>query len=290
MISVLIVTHNNAGDIPACLDSLPWPDIPLEVLVIDNRSRDDTGERLRQWKNAHPSRNLRLFLNRENRGFAAGINQGLANATGDPLLILGPDTALFPDTLPVLSRKLSAENRVGAAAPRILDWRGNLLPSCRRFPRMHDILFELTGLPRLFPGCFTPKWKMPEFDHRTEREVDQPEATCLLVRRGVIDSAGMMDERFPIFFNDVDWCLRIRRAGWKILFAPGARIRHRKGTSVRQDPMHLIWKSHQGCFRYFRKHRSGRFSLFVLSGLGILLIWTGIVRSVLVRTGIFRDV
>jgi N-acetylglucosaminyl-diphospho-decaprenol L-rhamnosyltransferase len=288
MISIIIVAYNNSDDIVGCLDALPWSRESLDVVVIENHSRDKTTERIREWLEKHPGKKLRPIWNKKNRGFAAGINQGLLLSTGNPILILGPDTALFPKTIRTLTGRLMKDDRIGVIAPQIVDWKGNIFPSCRRFPQIRDILLELTGLPRLFPGRYVSDWKMPDFDHRTEREVDQPEATCLLIRRAAVDSVGPMDERFPIFFNDVDWCRRFKEAGWKIFFTPAARVRHKKGTSVRQDPMRLIWKSHQGCFRYFWKYRSRGDSLAVLA-LGGLLIWAGVLRSVFVQTGVVKD-
>jgi hypothetical protein len=96
---------------------------------------------------------------------------------------------------------------------------------------------------------------MPDFAHDRPADVDQPEASCLVVRRAAFEQAGFMDERFPLFFNDVDWCRRIRAAGWRIAFRPEASVFHEGGASVNRAGAVKYWKSHQGFYRYLAKVR-----------------------------------
>jgi GT2 family glycosyltransferase len=119
------------------------------------------------------------------------------------------------------------------------------------------VLAEATGLARLFPSkC--GGYRMRGFDHQTAREVDQPMATCWLMRREAWEAVGPFDEQFPIFFNDVDWCYRAKRAGWRIWFEPDAKVLHHHGASTRQVPKAMVWESHRSLLRYYRKHFRGR--------------------------------
>jgi GT2 family glycosyltransferase len=276
MLSILIVTFNNERHIGPCLDSLPWADRSLEAVVVDNASSDRTlaeiGPRIK-------GRCAVLIANRRNRGYAEGMNQAMAASRGEWICLLGPDTRVRPEALSRLTALLRRNPAIGAAAPRLVGPDGTTQPSCRKFPTAGDALLEMSGLPRLFPGRFTPRWKMPGFGHGEERRVDQPEATCLLVRRAAAVQTGPMDPRFPVFFNDVDWCRRIRNAGWDIVFVPGAVVEHARGASVNQRPVLKIWKSHQGFDRYFRKYRTSVWGRCTNPALGFLLAFTAVLRS-----------
>lgn len=280
MLSLIIVTHNNAEDILPCLDSIPWNRPPLEVLVIDNRSNDGTPDRIGSFISNHPQSPLKLFKNSTNIGYARAVNQGLHRCQGEFICLLGPDTRLHPSAIETMEQTLQTRGDLGLVAPRHLAPDGRIRPSCRRFPTPPDLLMELTTLPTLFPQRFSSKWKMDDFDHATSREVDQPEATCLMTRREAWQDVGDMDERFTMFFNDVDWCYRYKQAGWKILFVAEAQIEHKKGGSVHKRRCEMIWKSHQGFYRYFMKHSNSMMARFGIFGLGALLILTAAYRCV----------
>lgn len=227
-----------------------------------------------------------MLPNAYNIGYAAAINQGLHHAQGEWICLLGPDTVLHSKALQVLRNKLKSNPKIGMASPQLLRMDHSIQPSCRYFPAFKDVLFELTGLPRLFPHQFKPEWKMPDFDFKSEKLVDQPEATCLLIRKKAFLNVGLMDEQFPIFFNDVDWCRRFCLNGWQILFTPESKVTHMQGASVCSHPMKMIWKSHQGFYRYFRKYSKFRFSSILLPAFGMFMIITACLRSIAVISGI----
>ena len=286
-LSIIIITYNNQDHIEATLDSLPWKRLSPHLILIDNRSHDYTLRKVDAFKTAHPSCSITTKVNPCNLGYARAVNQGLHLARSEFLLLLGPDASLLPGAADLLIDYMKAHPDVGVVAPQLLDAQGNVAPSCRRFPTVRDLLLELSALPRLFPRRFRPPWKMPDFDHRSPREVDQPEASCLLIRKSVIRDVGGFDIRFPIFFNDVDWCRRVREKGWKIVFLPDARAVHAGGGSVKQSPIPMIWKSHQGFYRYFSKVRRSPAQRAANQLLGLLLIIIASYRSglVLLRKG-----
>jgi N-acetylglucosaminyl-diphospho-decaprenol L-rhamnosyltransferase len=282
MISVCIVTFNNESHIGACLASLPLGSPALELRIEDNGSKDRTREVVERFVGGLKRGSVRVHAqwNASNLGYTAAMNRMLSAGKGEWICLLGPDTRVFDGALERLADFLRKNAAVGVAAPRLLDRTGRTQHSCRRFPTVADALLEMTGLPRLFPHRFHPRWKMPEFDHSSMRSVDQPEATCLMVRRRVLQEVGPMDERFPLFFNDVDWCRRIRRSGWDIVFLPSATVGHVRGASVRQAPVIKIWKSHQGFYRYFAKYRESAWGKATNPLIGGMLACTAVFRVV----------
>ncbi len=280
MISVLIVTYRSERHILPCLASLPGKaDGGIEVCVVDNGPTAETRAAIGTFTAGPGGRRIRVIPGLEPKSYAAAVNLGLRSCRGEWICLLGPDTRMGRGCLERMIRYLKRYPGVGVAAPRLTDAAGRTLPSCRRFPDTRDALMEMSGLPRLRPSRFAPRWKMPDFGHDRTADVEQPEATCLLLRRPVLETVGPMDERFPLFFNDVDWCRRIRTAGWRIVFLPEASVEHVRGASVNREPFIKIWRSHQGFFRYLSKYSGSGPRRLLLPALGWLFIVTAVLRA-----------
>lgn len=257
-VSAIIVTWNSESDIAACLDSvLSAKSGPLEILVADNASQDGTPGLLRGY-----GKKIVLVENRENLGFARAVNQGLERARGEYLLLLNPDATLEPGALEEMLSFLDQRPQAGAVGPQLLNPDGTIQPSCREFPRPSHLFWKLFGLSKIFPRHpVFGSWRMGYFDHRSLREVDQPMGACLLVRGRAAHEIGPMDDgNFPMFFNEVDWCLRLKQHGWAIFFNPRARAVHRHGASTARDRGSMIVSSHKSleCYldKYFPRHPS----------------------------------
>lgn len=264
-LSVVIVTWNSAADIDACIDSLNYGH-EFEVIVVDNASTDATLENLRRHHH------LTLIENPGNLGYAAANNQGIKLATGEYVLLLNPDTRTTLGALDALSSYLDEHPDFGAVAPRLISPDGTTQFSIRSLPTATSLFWELIGLARLFPKSRVfGRWKMKYFDYERTADVEQPMASCLMLRKAVLDSLvppssllppPFLDERFPIFFNDVDLSRRMADAGWKTAYLPDARVVHRHGASTSQVRAKMIPESHRSAFRYLRKHdHSGFFWL-----------------------------
>ena len=255
-LSIVVVTWNSAADIDACIDSINFGS-EFEVIVVDNASTDATLGLL------HQHHHLRLVENQRNRGYAAANNQGIKLATGEYVLLLNPDTRIELGTLDTLARYLDEHPTVGAVAPRLISPDGTTQYSIRSFPTAGSLFWELVGLSRLFPKSrLFGRWKMKHFNYSRTAEVEQPMASCLTVRKTVLDQLGGMDERFPMFYNDVDLSKRMADAGWKTVYLADAKIVHRHGASTKQVRARMIRESHRSALRYLRKHdHSGLFWL-----------------------------
>ncbi len=272
-LSVITVSWNVSKLLDVALETLKadLQGIEAEVFVIDNASADDSAEMVRR---KHPW--VRLIANDENLGFAKANNQAMRMAKGDFIFLLNPDTEVRPGAIAELLKFLEEHPKAGIVAPQLINSDGSIQRSCRAFPTFIAMLYELMGLSKMFPN--DPRfgaYKMLDFEHDEVREVDQPEGAALLLRREVIDQVGILDEGFFMLFEEVDWCYRIKQAGWQIWFDPAAKIVHHYGQSIKQVKAKMILSSHRGLYRFWSKHYAkGRWYLnwFVYTGL-MCLAW-----------------
>jgi GT2 family glycosyltransferase len=274
-ISIINVTWNSQEFIKGCLDSIfSQEKIEFEVFVVDNDSSDKTCEIIRK---GHPQVNL--ICNPKNLGYAKANNQALELAQGELILFLNPDTKLHSHTLRKMLDFMRGNPETAALGPQLLNLDGTIQPSCREFPKYSTLLWEFTGLSRLFPKSKSlGAWKMGYFNHQEIREVDQPMASALLVRKKVLDELGFLDEGFPIFFNDVDLCYRIKKTGRKIIFYPDAKIVHYKGKSIEMVKPRMIILSHLAFYGFFKKYKKGILKQILNVIFAILLYLSALLR------------
>ena len=271
-VSVCIVNWNTREHLRACLASLQQHGLGLnmEVLVVDNASSDGSADMVREQ---YPR--VRLYAEDENLGYAAGNNIALREATGQYLLLLNPDITVTPGAIGTLLRLLESRPQAGAVAPKLVHPDGSLQLTCRSFPDPDVIIYEALGLSRLFPRSRSfGKYRMSWWDYTDMRTVDQPMASALLLLRDALDEIGLMDESFPIFFNDVDLCRRLWDAGWEVWFTPETSMVHEGGASTRQVRRQMIRESHLSLLRYYRKLYRGRLCP-VVYGVSVSTIWLG---------------
>jgi hypothetical protein len=277
-VGVLIVTYNSADDIAACLEGVAAASShPPHVVVVDNASHDSTVTILEK---SFPG--VALIRNAENRYYAAANNQGLAHALRRFVLLLNPDVVLPIGGIDAMVRLLEERPGYAAVAPMLTGGDGRCQHSLRELPALDTLWFDLLGLSFLFPRSRRfGRWRMGYFDGKTPRDVEQPMASCLLIRREAIAALGFFDERFPMFFNDVDWCKRARDARWKILYTPEVVARHKGGSSTRTRKIRMIWMSHFAYFRYLRLYAShGPLRTLALWATAPFLILAAVVRTI----------
>ncbi|MCH8127452.1 glycosyltransferase family 2 protein [candidate division KSB1 bacterium] len=282
ILSIIIVTYNHSNEIIECLEAIDknYSVHPLEIFVVDNSSKDSTISVIEHFiqSKQNQNRTINLIQNVVNVGFTQAVNQGLNQATGKFLLLLNPDTKVEEKAVDSMMQFLSNHPGVGAVAPQLLFSDGSIQPSCRRFPRYRFVAYELLGLSYFFPNNkIFNGWKMGDFDHNAIRVVQQPQGSCLMIPGEVIREVGELDERFFLFFSDVDLCKRIWRNDHKIYFYPHAKVTHQKGSSIYRARAKLTWQSHLDFIRYFLKwYRLPWLWILNIFGVPFLLVLGGL--------------
>jgi GT2 family glycosyltransferase len=280
-ISVIIVTWNSEEHIRRCLESVRSRanGLSFEIIVVDNFSSDSS---VKITQKVSPP--VTLIENQKNLGYAHANNQGIGKSTGRYVLLLNPDTEIRENALDSTFRFMEANTNIGALGPKLLNPNGSVQPSCREFPRFSTLLWEFFGLSRLFPkNRIFGRWRMGYFDFDRTIEVDQPMGSCLMLRRKTLEQVGAFDEGFPMFFNDVDLCYRIKAAGWKIFFYSDAHVTHYRGASTSKAKRKMIWLSHLAFYRFFKKHQTGWGNRLLLFLLLIPLVLTALLRMIVKR-------
>ncbi len=283
-LSIIIVTFNHEHEIIRCLQTLEITILSFktEIFLIDNYSSDQTVSVARKLlSNFNKKHHRSIIFNETNFGFTRAVNQGLAQTHGKYVLILNPDTELPANIFHPLIQIIEKNNQVGIVSPQFRNPDGTIQPSCRRFPRHRDMIYNAVGLNWFFSKSKEYNyWKMGDFDHQSQQEVEQPQGAFLLTRREAIEQIGLLDEQFPMFFSDVDWCRRFIEKGWKILFVPSVQIMHFKGMSIYKNRLKMIWSSHRSFYYYFRKYYQSFWCQLKNLITGEILIGVAILRSI----------
>lgn len=252
LLSVAIVNWNTRDLLLVCLASLAAESqrLPLEVIVVDNGSSDGSAEAVRA---KFPE--VKLLTNPSSVGFAAGTNQALKLATAPFWAFLGPDAEVKPNALLFLVQELQANPAVMAVGPKLLNSDGSLQPSGRRFPTLARAFLEGL-LPD--PVKRTNWWRQQVFGRRDfgqPAKVDEVSGACLVARREAFERLGQLDEQFYIYYEEVDWFLRLAKAGGQVRYLPRAEVYHRWGAGMAQMKGEGVLINYRSGFRFWRKHR-----------------------------------
>ncbi len=203
-------------------------DLSYEVFAVDNNSKDGSAEMV---KNEFPQ--AKLIANTENLGFAKANNQAIKKAKGDFILLLNPDMKVFPDTLANMVKWMRNNKQVSAAGCRLIGESGETIKHIRRFPRLSDQLAIVLKLPHLFPNILN-KYLRADFDYGMPAKVDSIRGGFFMIRKEVIEKIGLLDERYFVWFEEVDYCRRVKETGGEVWYAPAARCVDYVGQSFKQ--------------------------------------------------------
>jgi N-acetylglucosaminyl-diphospho-decaprenol L-rhamnosyltransferase len=230
-VDVVIVNWNSRHLLRECVAALDQSSIAetLSVIIIDNASTDDSADGL-------PARRVRLdlVLNAENRGFSAACNQGASRGRAALVLFLNPDVQVGPDTIANAARYLDDPVNCGVdiLGVQLVDPDGRVQRSCAREPTTFGLLSQSLFLDRICPTLVPPHF-LTEWDHADTRRVDQVMGAFLMIRRGPFERLNGFDERFFLYYEDVDLCLAARQAGGDVVHYVGARAIHEgQGTTA----------------------------------------------------------
>lgn len=257
-LTIIIVNYNVKEFLEQSIISIKKScnDIQYELFVIDNASSDGSVELIRK---KFPEVNL--ITNTKNNGFAAANNQAIKQAQGEYILLINPDTIVQEDTFSTILSFFQNHPECGMLGCKILNPDGSLQLSCRRsFPTPWVAFTKIIGLSKLFPnnklfGYYNLTYLNPDQTY----EVEAISGSFMFFRQQVVDDVGYLDESFFMYGEDLDWCFRIREAGWKIYYLPETKIIHFKGESSKKSEVDLTLQFYRAMKLFVEKHYHNRY-------------------------------
>lgn len=275
--SIIILSWNVRDLLRACLHSLPLADPNIEVIVVDAASADGTPSMVRAY---FPS--VTLIASNENLGYTRGNNLGLRAAHGRYLFVLNPDTEIV-EGAQALARMLDYMNthpQVGVLGPQVRYPAGAIQSTRRRFPTLATGFFESTWLQPFAPRPLLNCYYVRDVPDDVTAEVDWVVGAALLVRREVYEQVGGLDEGFFMYSEELDWCRRLKAAGWRVVYFPMAQVIHYEAQSSAQVPAATHIRFNTSKVRYYRKYHGAlaaeSLRWFLLGNFAIQLVLEGL--------------
>jgi N-acetylglucosaminyl-diphospho-decaprenol L-rhamnosyltransferase len=257
-LSVVTVSYNTRELLRACLTSVAStlaPTLTYEVIVVDNASGDESASMVRDefpW--------VSVIANGDNRGFAAASNQGLQESRGRCVVLLNPDTVVKPSALQCMRTTLEAHRDVVAVGPKLVYPNGELQHSAFKFPTLTMIFLDFFSLHhRLWDSRLNGRYPRKLYERAEPFAVDHPLGAALMTKREVIEQVGLLDERFYMYCEEIDWCMRMKNSGGRILCVPEAEIVHHVAQSTSQFSTQMYVELHRSRYRLYEKHHNPRF-------------------------------
>lgn len=253
-LSILIVNWNTRDLVIRCVNSIlaHVPTFLFEIIVVDNHSSDGSVEMLTNLFG--PNRKIRVIQSLRNLGFARASNLAYKNSTGEYVFLLNPDTEILGEALKNLVSYMDENPGVGVLGPKLVNLDGSLQRSVRRFPGIFSSLLVFSGLHRF---VHPRRYLMDDFTYQQVADVDQVMGAALLTRRSLVEKLGLFDENFYLWYEEVDYCKRVKAAGYAVRFYPQASVMHAGAQSFTQlkvfERKKIVAKS---LVYYFRKNGS----------------------------------
>ena len=269
-LSTIIVNYNAGPLLRKCVGSLLACPLDIEIIVVDNASSDASLDGLQDLSQ------VCVIRNPANVGFAAACNIGVQASSAPFLLFLNPDCFFQPDAIALLFAGLQSGDRVGMVGGLLVNEDGTEQGGGRRavptpwrsFVRAFGLQRFANCWPKLFYDFHLHKQPLPD----SPIEVEAISGACMLVKRDVMEDVGLWDEGYFLHCEDLDWCMRFRQKGWKILFVPDARISHALGACSQSRRVFVEWHKHKGMLRFYRKFFRHQYP-GVLMGLVAAGVW-----------------
>jgi N-acetylglucosaminyl-diphospho-decaprenol L-rhamnosyltransferase len=255
-VSIIIVTYHNEETIESCIASIKeQTSLRYEIIVVDNSLDRLTLDRLVSLRALYPELDVEIIRPSHNLGFAKACNLGARSARGKYLMFLNPDTAFRNDVARQLTAFMLKQRNAAVVGPLILDADGKVTPTCRNLPTVFRIFLDATGLDKRIGA-----YKLVRFSHATTREVQQIIGACFFISRIIFEALQGFDERFFIYFEEVDLCKRVLDEGYQVWFCPEARLIHTRGASTEnlRDLARMIVVFRKSRTLYFEKHFAPR--------------------------------
>ncbi|MBI3120398.1 MAG: glycosyltransferase family 2 protein [Candidatus Kerfeldbacteria bacterium] len=259
-LSIVILNYRNTNLLIQNLQTLLKhpPNSSFEILLVDNHSNDGSAQRLHEAFSA-----FRVIETSQNGGYSYGNNVAIREACGEYLLILNPDITVQEGEIQIMIDWMDRHPDVGISGPKLLNRDGSIQWSCTRFPTFWVPLFRRTMFGKTQYGRrILQRYLMLDWDHQYARTVDALFGAALFVRRSALPDVGLLDEHFFMYVEDIDWCRRFWKAGWKVAYCPNAAFLHdhKRGSSKRtllQSLFSRLAMYHlKSWFYYFWKYRN----------------------------------
>jgi len=270
VLSIIIVNYNAEKPLKDCIESIykQTKSIDFDIWVVDNDSSDNSVQMIKQNFDR-----AKLIENRENVGFSKANNMAISKNRATYVLLLNPDTLILHNAIEEMVGFMDRNPSVGISGCKVLNEDGTLQLACRRsIPTPGAAFYRLTGLSKLFPTSkMMAKYNLTYLNPNESHEVDAVSGAFLMIRREVIDNIGLLDERFFMYGEELDWCLRAKKAGWTVMYYPGAQIVHYKGQCSRFNSRKATFEFYRAMYLFHKKHFAEGYSLIVN-----FLVYTGI--------------
>ncbi len=261
MLSIIIVNYNSTQALKRCLKSIIEVRLGIhyEIIIIDNNSKMPFKSVIEEFDK---SINICLIENKKNLGYARAVNQGIKISRGEYILILNPDILITRDAVEKMIDFFESQQNIGIIAPQLLNFDNSIQHSCFRFPRLWTPFIRRSVLKNLpFGKREIARYLMLDFDHREIREVDWVLGAAMLAKKSLLKKVGLLDERFFLYFEDVDWCRRFSNNGLKIVYFPESKFFHQYVRHSADNVWVLFifnkyfWLHTISCIKYFKKWR-----------------------------------
>jgi hypothetical protein len=252
ILSVILVNHNGKEFIFNCLNSIKenMRGIKSEVIVVDNHSTDGSADILQE---RYPD--ICLLRNQKNLGFSKANNQGIKKCKGNYILIINPDTRVYSGSIKKLLSELKENPDIGGIGPALINRKNDFQVSFGG-----KVNFFSEAIKKVFLNRFT-KYQLKRNQYK--RDVTWLSAACFMSTREVLKKAGMFDEKFFLYFEDIDLCMRIRKKGWRLVYQPKVKVFHEGGSSTKKRKLKSRYYYRESQIYFYQKH-SSPFSLFLL--------------------------
>lgn len=269
-LSIVIVNWNTKELLDRCLASIKENSnsVCKEIFVVDNNSTDGS---VSFTKEKHSYVNL--IENNENLGFSKANNIALRKACGKYVLLLNSDTVVEKNAIYEMADFLDKNPDTAIAGPKLLNPDGTIqLAGRRSIPNPKVAFYRMTGLSKIFPknkefAKYNLTYKSPD----EIQEVESISGACMMIRKKAMDEVGLLDEKFFMYGEDLDWCYRFGKKGWKIYYIPSARVIHCHGASSKRRKFGAIVNFYQAMYIFYKKHFSGEKN-FIINFLAAVTI------------------
>lgn len=279
-LSIIIVSYNTKDLLEQTIQSIinTVNDINYEIIVVDNASVDGSIDMVND-----KYKEVILYENDTNGGFAKANNIGIKLAKGKYILLLNSDTIVIEECIKKCVSYLNSNESVGALGCKVVLPNGKLDKACKRgYPTPEASLYYMLRMDKLFPKVKRfGRYNLTYLNENETNEVDSLVGAFMMIRRESITEVGLLDEEFFMYGEDIDWCMRIKKAGWKIIYHPEVKIIHFKGASSKKKRYKTLYEFHRAMYIFYRKHYMKEYNFIVT-----LLVYLGIFLKFMIALGV----